>query len=149
MQESTAALWAAVIGAGAAILVGGLAFWAAMRQVRRTAVTQREQSFWQSRRDTYAKMMLALQNADRANNECLAAFHEGDFADSHQNKAVEAAHKIDEVRFVLILEAPQDPVFAHAVRVANRKASVVTTGLIAWRRDALLSSPLRTSAIWE
>lgn len=135
MEETTAALWAASIGASAAILVGTLAFWAVMRQVRRTALTQREQAFWQSRRDTYVKMMLSLQKFERASTECLPACQSGNFSEDHVENVTAAAWAFEEARFVLLLEAPHDPMLAMALKTTNRKLQRVMTGYVAWKEE--------------
>ncbi|MER7951004.1 hypothetical protein ABTY59_26800 [Streptomyces sp. NPDC096079] len=148
MQETTAALWAAVIGASSAVLVGGLAFWAAMRTVGRTAIVQREQSFWASRRDTYAKMMTSLQVLDRTGYECLASFKNGDFSDSHLTKVQEAAHAFEQVQFVMSLEAPHDAFLATALKGAAKRVRRVVTGVTAWHQDHADAIQTATDEQW-
>ncbi|MEU4092006.1 hypothetical protein [Streptomyces sp. NPDC026673] len=65
MSEEKAVVLAALIGAAAAILVGGLAFAAAVRQVTKSAEIQRDQAFWQAQRDSYTQFITAAHECVR------------------------------------------------------------------------------------
>ncbi|GGU06412.1 hypothetical protein [Streptomyces coeruleorubidus] len=108
MDESTSALAAAVIGAGAAVLVGGLAFWAAMRQVRISANMQREHSFWASRRDTYARYTNAIQAYERLAYQALSEMRRGQVTQETKSAVMSAGFRFEEVHFVLALDMPVD-----------------------------------------
>ncbi|MGW2497303.1 hypothetical protein ACWCV2_22740 [Streptomyces pseudogriseolus] len=133
MDRATAALWAAFITASAAILVGGLAFYSAVRVARRTAMVQREQAFWNSRRDTYVSVMHAFGKIDRARVECLLAYRKGEFSDSSLiEKLTDASYEFEAARLAMLLEAPHDPVIAAALKTANRKQQAVLHLYMAW-----------------
>ncbi|MEU4272243.1 hypothetical protein [Streptomyces sp. NPDC026092] len=109
---------------------------------------QREQSFWASRRDTYAKMMTSLQSLDRAGWECRDAFKSGDFSDAHLKKIQDAGHAFEQVRFVMSLEAPHDPFIATALKTAAGRVLRLVTGVIAWHQDNASSTPMATADEW-
>ncbi|MFC8199936.1 hypothetical protein ACFUTV_31770 [Streptomyces sp. NPDC057298] len=62
MSDATAAILAAFIGASSALAVGAAAFAAALKQVSKAALTQRDQAFWEHRRNTYANYLGALSS---------------------------------------------------------------------------------------
>ncbi|MFF7234411.1 hypothetical protein [Streptomyces sioyaensis] len=115
MSDAMAALWAALIGAFAALLVGGVAFVAALKQVTKTAYSQRQQAFWQLRRDTYANYLLALRGFSRAARTCSTHLMRGD-ADAQILESVkDAAEKFHDVAAVLDIESPGYATYIHPV----------------------------------
>ncbi|RSS59569.1 hypothetical protein [Streptomyces sp. WAC01280] len=109
---------------------------------------QREQSFWASRRDTYARMMTALQSFDRAIHECLTAFKVGNFDDALLKKVREAGHEFEQVQFVMSLEAPHDPFIAAALKGAATRVRRLVTGAVAWRQDSASLAQSATNDQW-
>ncbi|UFR07118.1 hypothetical protein KBP30_40950 [Streptomyces sp. Go40/10] len=148
MSESTAALWAAAIGAAAATLVGGMAFWAAMRQVRLTALVQREQAFWQFRRDTYAKFMGLLAQFDRIAQKHLAAHHRGNFTEEQESEMSEALLALHQGQCALMLECPGDPYITGTVGGISGVVQSIVTGFTDWRYDVHRISPRRSRDDW-
>lgn len=109
MSESIATLSAALIGAIAALLVGGVAFMTALKQVTKTAYTQRQQAFWQMRRDSYAGFLLAYSDfltAVGACHRCISS--DVSIGDSDMRNLLEATGKIEHMAAVLELEAPSE-----------------------------------------
>ncbi len=60
MTETQAALYAALVGALSALVVGCIAGWAALRQVTKTAEAQRKQADWQLRSEDYANFIRVM-----------------------------------------------------------------------------------------
>ncbi|MFH8530468.1 hypothetical protein ACH4GE_18860 [Streptomyces tendae] len=106
MNESTTALLAAGIGAGSALLVGGLAFWAAMRQVRISAKLQREHSFWASRRNTYATHMNKVQECERLFYRALGSVETGRLSIAEVDSILQSVAAFENVHYVMALEIP-------------------------------------------
>ncbi|MGI5252782.1 hypothetical protein [Actinacidiphila glaucinigra] len=120
MSESTAAIFAAFIGAGAALLAGGFAFLAALKQVTKTATTQRDQAFWDSRRDTYAKALVTAANFQRVSDECAHALvSTSGLQDELARRLDDAAHDFETARAVLCLQAPDGHGVANAISVTH------------------------------
>lgn len=69
MPETTAALPAAIIGAGAAIYVGMPAHGATSRQADKNANAQRDQALWELRRDTCTRYIFAAKKCARIHGE--------------------------------------------------------------------------------
>jgi hypothetical protein len=109
MSEAMAALWAALIGALAALLVGGFAFVAALKQVTKTAYTQRQQAFWQLRRDSYANFLLSYSAFTAAADDCFKSLaHNAEVTDAAMRKMDDAASELANMAAILDLEAPDD-----------------------------------------
>lgn len=118
VSDTTAALVAALIGAGAAVLAGGLALYAALKQVSKSAVTQREQAFWELRRDAYARALVACQGFDRTAWEFSEASKTQAVGslESLVQKLDDAAYRFEESKAVLDISVPWDGDVARAVR---------------------------------
>ncbi|MFE6683938.1 hypothetical protein [Streptomyces sp. NPDC057729] len=136
MDKTWVPVFAACITATAAFTAGMLAFLAAVRNIRRAAVVQREQAFWQSRRDTYVGIMQSFSKFDRASLDCLTAYQEGDFSGAHLEKLTDACFVFEEARFAMLLEAPHDPIIASALKVANRKLQALLHLCMNWKHAA-------------
>ncbi|MER7205124.1 MULTISPECIES: hypothetical protein [unclassified Streptomyces] len=121
MSDATAALVAALIGASAAVLAGGLAIHAALKQVSKSAVTQREQAFWELRRDAYAKALVSYRGFERVAWEFneAAKTEEVSSLKGLLDKMDNAAYSFEESKAVLDISVPEDSDVARAVRNVN------------------------------
>ncbi|MEU0522801.1 hypothetical protein [Streptomyces niveus] len=98
MSETTAALLAAIIGAGAAIYAGMLAHRATSGQADKTANAQRDQALWELRRDTYTRYIFAAK-------EC-ARIHSENYAGERFQEISAAIEELQRIYVQMELEAP-------------------------------------------
>ncbi|MEU0215599.1 hypothetical protein ABZ281_10950 [Streptomyces sp. NPDC006265] len=104
MSDATAAILAALVGAIVALTVGALAFAAAMKQVNKTALAQREQAFWDHRRNTYANYLDALSTFwELVNNDSQRPPSDDELSDTRA-----ALSKIRRAWDLLVLEEREE-----------------------------------------
>ncbi|GAB3181601.1 hypothetical protein [Streptomyces incanus] len=149
MSQESAAIWAAVITSIAALLAGGFAFAAALRQVTKTALTQREQAWWQLRRNTFADFLNKLRDLRNAYAPHAEALISGTFDGSKAAAWASALDAYHKTYSVLDLEAPESLLDADAVRDTWRTVQMVETVVQIWEEAVLngqtLPTPLGTN----
>ncbi|MFE8925767.1 hypothetical protein [Streptomyces rochei] len=142
MTPESAAIWAAVITSIAALLAGGFAFAAALRQVTKTALTQREQAWWQLRRNTFADFLNKLRDLRNAYAPHAEALISGAFDASKAAAWASALDAYHKTYSVLDLEAPETLLHADAVRDTWNTVQMVETVTQFWEEAVLNGRPL-------
>ncbi|MFI6879013.1 hypothetical protein ACIBL6_36805 [Streptomyces sp. NPDC050400] len=98
MSETDATLLAALIGAGAAIYVGMLAYKSTGRQPSENANAQRSHAVWDSLRGIYTEFVLTSKEIEQ--------FSDLDFAGGANSRVSEVADKLNDLYVRMELEGP-------------------------------------------